>query len=105
MFAITSSLVRFLFLLAFTNQPLTIYGDGKKTWSFCCITDTLTRLILYMANSTKGEVGNVGNTKEVDFLINFYHSLLNNFLHVVLLTMVSHGLFFKSLRVVSKTLP
>ena len=33
-------------LQALTNQPITVYGDGKQTRSFCYITDTVTGLML-----------------------------------------------------------
>ena len=56
-------------LQALTNQPITVYGDGKQTRSFCYITDTATALILLAASSkANGEVVNVGNTKEVTIL-------------------------------------
>ena len=53
-----------------TNQPITVYGDGKQPRSFCYITDTVTGLMLLTANSNKakGEVVNVGNTQEVTIL-------------------------------------
>jgi UDP-glucuronate decarboxylase len=54
---------------ALNNQPITVYGDGKQTRSFCYITDTVTALMLLTANSkAKGEVVNVGNTQEVTIL-------------------------------------
>ncbi len=56
-------------LQALTNQPITVYGDGKQTRSFCYVTDTVTALMLLMASpKAKGEVVNVGNTKEVTIL-------------------------------------
>jgi len=56
-------------LQALTNQPITVYGDGKQTRSFCYITDTVTGLMLLAASSkAKGEVVNVGNTQEVTIL-------------------------------------
>jgi len=56
-------------LQALTNQPITVYGDGKQTRSFCYITDTTTALILLMASpKAKAEVVNVGNTKEVTII-------------------------------------
>ena len=54
---------------ALTNQPITVYGDGKQTRSFCYITDTVTSLLLLMsASNAKGEVVNVGNAQEVTIL-------------------------------------
>ena len=62
------ALSRFI-LQALTNQPITVYGDGKQTRSFCYITDTVTGLMMLTASSkAKGEVVNVGNTKEVTIL-------------------------------------
>ncbi len=56
-------------LQALTNQPITVYGDGKQTRSFCYIADTVTGLMLLTTNSkAEGEVVNVGNTKEVTIL-------------------------------------
>jgi UDP-glucuronate decarboxylase len=56
-------------LQALTNQPITVYGDGKQTRSFCYITDTATALILLMTSpKARSEVVNVGNTKEVTIL-------------------------------------
>jgi UDP-glucuronate decarboxylase len=51
---------------ALTNQPITVYGNGKQTRSFCYITDTVTGLLLLITNSkARGEVVNIGNTQEV----------------------------------------
>jgi UDP-glucuronate decarboxylase len=56
-------------LQALTNQPITVYGDGKQTRSFCYITDTVTSLLLLItASNAKGKVVNVGNTQEVTIL-------------------------------------
>lgn len=62
------ALSRFVFQ-ALNNQPITVYGDGKQTRSFCYITDTVTGLMLLTTNvKAKGEVVNIGNTKEVTIL-------------------------------------
>ena len=62
------ALSRFI-LQAQTNRPITVYGDGKQTRSFCYITDNVTGLMLLTINpKAKGEVVNVGNTKEVTIL-------------------------------------
>jgi UDP-glucuronate decarboxylase len=56
-------------LQALTNLPITVYGEGKQTRSFCYISDMVTALLLLTANSkAKGEVVNVGNTQEVTIL-------------------------------------
>ena len=52
-----------------TGEPITVYGDGKQTRSFCYVTDTVTGLLLLaVCEKAKGEVVNVGNTKEVTIL-------------------------------------
>ncbi len=54
---------------AITNQPITVYGDGKQTRSFCYITDTVTGLLLLaQKQEANGEVVNVGNIKEVTII-------------------------------------
>ena len=54
---------------ALTNQPITVYGNGKQTRSFCYITDNITGLLLLTVNAVaKGEIVNVGNTREVSIL-------------------------------------
>ena len=54
---------------ALTDKPITIYGDGKQTRSFCYITDTITGLMLLATNDkAKGEAVNVGNAQEVTIL-------------------------------------
>jgi UDP-glucuronate decarboxylase len=54
---------------ALAGKPLTVYGDGMQTRSFCYITDTATGLLLFLANEgARGEVVNVGNSEEVTIL-------------------------------------
>jgi UDP-glucuronate decarboxylase len=54
---------------ALADDPITVYGDGKQTRSFCYVTDTVTGLILLTANEqAKGEVVNIGNAKEITIL-------------------------------------
>ena len=56
-------------LQALTSQPITVYGDGKQTRSFCYVTDTVTGLMLLTSSKkAKGEVVNVGNAREVTIL-------------------------------------
>ncbi|MDR0373383.1 MAG: SDR family oxidoreductase [Nitrososphaerota archaeon] len=54
---------------ALAKQDITVYGNGKQTRSFCYISDTVTGLLLLVANSEAiGEVVNIGNTQEVTIL-------------------------------------
>ena len=56
-------------LQALADDPITVYGDGKQTRSFCYVTDTVTGLMLLTTNEkAKGEVANIGNTQEVTIL-------------------------------------
>ena len=48
---------------ALQNQPLTIYGDGHQTRSFCYIEDLVTGLILLMNSDIQHPV-NLGNPEE-----------------------------------------
>lgn len=62
------ALSRFI-LQALTNQPITVYGDGNQTRSFCYTTDTVTGLILLtITPKAKGEVVNIGNAQEKTIL-------------------------------------
>jgi UDP-glucuronate decarboxylase len=62
------ALSRFI-LQAMTNQPITVFGDGKQTRSFCYVTDTVTGLLLLSAcPKAQGEVVNVGDSKEMTIL-------------------------------------
>lgn len=50
---------------AINNNPITIYGDGKQTRSFCYITDQIEGLFrLLLTPGIDGEVFNIGNPKE-----------------------------------------
>ncbi len=54
---------------ALAEQPITVYGNGKQTRSFCYITDTVTSLMLLATSEkAKGEAVNVGNSKEITIL-------------------------------------
>lgn len=54
---------------ALKNEPLTIYGDGKQTRSFCYVDDLVDGLCLFMfGDSLKGEVINIGNPNEKTIL-------------------------------------
>ncbi len=50
---------------ALHNEPITVYGDGKQTRSFCYITDQVEGLFsLLLAAGIDGEVVNIGNNRE-----------------------------------------
>jgi nucleoside-diphosphate-sugar epimerase len=50
---------------ALEGKPLTVYGDGKQTRSFCYVSDQVTGLMALMfGDNTKGEVVNIGNPEE-----------------------------------------
>jgi UDP-glucuronate decarboxylase len=54
---------------ALADKPITVYGDGKQTRSFCYITDTVMGLMLLtFSEKAKGEVVNVGNSQEMTIL-------------------------------------
>jgi len=54
---------------ALANKPVTVYGDGTQTRSFCYVTDTITGLLMLLANEqAKGEVVNLGNPDEITIL-------------------------------------
>lgn len=54
-------------LQALKGEPLTVYGDGKQTRSFCYVDDLIRGIELY-ANSTFTEPINFGNDKEFNML-------------------------------------
>jgi len=50
---------------AFEKKPLTVYGDGKQTRSFCYVSDMVAGIMAVMfSDNTKGEVINLGNPEE-----------------------------------------
>lgn len=62
------ALSRFI-VQALTDEPITVYGDGKQTRSFCYVSDTVTGLIiLTTSDKAKGDVVNVGNSQEITIL-------------------------------------
>lgn len=51
---------------AVNKQPITVYGDGNATRSFCYINDQIVGLYkLLLTDSIDGEVVNIGNDKEI----------------------------------------
>ncbi|MFH1327990.1 MAG: UDP-glucuronic acid decarboxylase family protein [Candidatus Bathyarchaeota archaeon] len=54
---------------ALKNQPITVYGDGAQTRSFCYVTDTIQGILTTLINTkTKGEIFNIGNPHEITIL-------------------------------------
>lgn len=54
---------------ALGNEPITIYGDGKQTRSFCYIDDQVEGQVAAMeTGGTRGEVFNIGNPDEKTIL-------------------------------------
>lgn len=52
---------------ALTGQPITVYGDGKQTRSFCYVSD-LVEGILRLLDSNEHEPVNIGNPQEITIL-------------------------------------
>ena len=52
---------------ALKRKPLTIYGDGSQTRSFCYVDDLINGLISLMNSKEKGPI-NIGNQKSILFL-------------------------------------
>jgi len=50
---------------ALNNQPITVYGDGKQTRSFCFVSDLVEAIVLFMESDSKvtGPI-NLGNPRE-----------------------------------------
>ncbi|MBI3576844.1 SDR family oxidoreductase [Candidatus Gottesmanbacteria bacterium] len=54
---------------AIANEPLTVYGDGSQTRSFCYVSDMADGLVkLMFTDGIAGEVVNVGNPEEYRIL-------------------------------------
>lgn len=49
---------------ALRGEPLTVYGDGQQTRSFCYVSDTVRGLITLMGNVGPPPVVNIGNDDE-----------------------------------------
>jgi UDP-glucose 4-epimerase len=62
---------------ACANEPLTVYGDGNQTRSFCDVRDAVKALILLASTpKSNGEVTNVGHDSEIT--INELAELIRN---------------------------
>ncbi len=53
---------------ALAGRPLTVYGDGSQTRSFCYVSDLVRGIYLMMHSPVKGEVVNLGNPREMTVL-------------------------------------
>jgi UDP-glucuronate decarboxylase len=54
---------------ALHNKPITVFGDGTQTRSFCYVTDQVEGLLrLAYTEKGKGEVVNIGNNEELSIL-------------------------------------
>ncbi len=75
---------------ALTGQPLTVYGEGRQTRSFCFVSDTVRALLALMDADTPEPI-NIGNPRE--------HTVLELAEHVLRLTGSRSPLVFKPLPV------
>ncbi|MEM4389300.1 MAG: UDP-glucuronic acid decarboxylase family protein [Candidatus Micrarchaeia archaeon] len=57
-----------LIVQALAGQPLTIYGSGRQTRSFCYIQDMVEGLVRLAFSNLSGDVFNIGNPKEHSIL-------------------------------------
>jgi UDP-glucuronate decarboxylase len=54
---------------ALSNKPITIFGDGTQTRSFCYVTDQIEGLLrLAFLEDAEGKVINIGSDKEITIL-------------------------------------
>ena len=52
-----------------SNKPITVFGNGSQTRSFCYVTDQIEGLLkLAFSEEAKGEVVNIGSDKEITIL-------------------------------------
>jgi UDP-glucose 4-epimerase len=51
---------------AISNQPITVYGDGTQSRTFCSVTDVIDALVLLMdSKESIGQAFNIGSTNEI----------------------------------------
>lgn len=53
---------------ALQNKPITIYGDGNQTRSFCFVDDLIKGIYLMSQKDIKGKIINLGNPQEMKIL-------------------------------------
>jgi len=53
---------------ALKNEPITVYGDGNQTRSFCYVSDTVEGIYKAMMIGKKGDVYNIGEEEEYKIL-------------------------------------
>jgi UDP-glucuronate decarboxylase len=75
---------------ALEGKPITVYGDGRQTRSFCYVDDLVRGFILLMeTDGLAGEVINLGNPEE--------HTILEFAERIDALTAVENGIVFEPL--------
>lgn len=75
---------------AIKNEPLTVYGEGNQTRSFCYVSDTVDGLYRFMfGDGLAGQVINIGNPEE--------HAILEFAKHIKELTNTSAEIVFEPL--------
>ena len=55
-------------LQALQNRPISIYGSGNQTRSFCYVDDLIDGIFKFMDQSSEENLVNIGNTQEVTIL-------------------------------------
>ena len=54
---------------AISNQPITVYGDGTQSRTFCSVTDVVYALVLLMdSKESIGQAFNIGSTNEISII-------------------------------------
>jgi UDP-glucose 4-epimerase len=54
---------------AISNQPITVYGDGTQSRTFCSVTDVVDALVLLMdSKESIGQAFNIGSTNEISII-------------------------------------
>lgn len=59
-----------------SGSPLSVHGRGNQRRTFCFIEDLINGLILVMAKGKKGEVYNLGGSREVK-IVDLAHQIIN----------------------------